>query len=360
MIRNVLRLYMHRHAAALRHLQAVSQKGKACHVSAGVHAVVHKHIMRILIERAHLYIKLVEQRLLHQLSLCRRRENAHAQGLRQNQNVARTRAAVRPHLIRLHKAGHREAINRLRSMNRMAAGDNRACLIGLGIAAAQNLLHRSLIHLLGNAHDVQRQTRLTAHRIHIAQGIRRCNLAIHKRVIHNRRKKIRRLHNRQLLTHLINAGIVALVIADQKPLVIMRLKALQQIAQRACAHLGATACTACQLRQLYLIFHSFNLRLFSSSIHNLIAIAALKHQLLQLRCLQGLCILQRHSLKKHTGAAAAAQAARHRPQLRLPASLHAKVLEAHRTKMRKKRSNILPHLLKERVNSPFSSVTTTL
>ena len=198
-------------------------------------------------------------------------------------------------------------------MNRMAAGDNCACLIGLGIAAAQNLLHRILIHLLRNTHDVQRQARRTAHRIHIAQGICRRNLSVHKRIIHNRRKKIRRLYNRQLLTHLINAGIVALVIADQKSLVIMRLKALQQIAQRACAHLGATACAARQLRQLYFIFHSFNLRLFSSSIYNLIAIAALKHQLLQLRCLQGLCSLQRRSLKNHTGAAAAAQTAWYRP-----------------------------------------------
>ena len=38
---------MHRHAAALRHLQTVSQKRKACHVGAGMHAVVHKHIIRI-------------------------------------------------------------------------------------------------------------------------------------------------------------------------------------------------------------------------------------------------------------------------------------------------------------------------
>ena len=96
----------------------------------------------------------------------------------------------------------------------MAAGDNRACFIGLGIATAQNLLHRCLVHLLGDAHDVQRQLRLTAHSVNIAQSVRRRNLAVHKRIIDNRREEIRCLHNRQLVTHLINAGIVAFIVAN--------------------------------------------------------------------------------------------------------------------------------------------------
>ena len=66
----------------------------------------------------------------------------------------------------------------------------------------------------------------------------------------------------------------------------MRLKACQQIAQRTGTHLGPAARTARQLRQLYFVFHSSNLRLFGSSIQNLVAILPLTHYLLQLRCLQ--------------------------------------------------------------------------
>ena len=57
----------------------------------------------------------------------------------------------------------------------------------------------------------------------------------------------------------------------------MRLKACQQIAQRTGADLCTAARTARQLRQLYLVFHSSNLRLFGSSIQNLIAILPLTH-----------------------------------------------------------------------------------
>lgn len=77
----------------------------------------------------------------------------------------------------------------------------------------------------------------------------------------------------------------------------MRLKACQQIAQRTGADLGTAARTARQLRQLYFIFHSSNLRLFGSSIQNLVAILPLTHYLLQLRRLQGRCIFQRLCFK---------------------------------------------------------------
>ena len=95
----------------------------------------------------------------------------------------------------------------------MSAGNNRACFIGLGITAAQNLLHGCLVHLLGDAHNIQRQLRLSAHSVNIAQSVRRRNLSVHKGIIDNRRKEIRCLHNRQLVAHLVNAGIVAFIVA---------------------------------------------------------------------------------------------------------------------------------------------------
>ena len=96
----------------------------------------------------------------------------------------------------------------------------------------------------------------------------------------------------------------------------------------------------------------------TTDLYNLIAIAALKHQLLQLRCLQGLCSLQLRSLKNHTGAAAAAQVSRHRHHAAGDAPFTAELLVPHRAEVGEKGHNIR-HLVKVSVHSPSCSLTAT-
>ena len=147
----------------------------------------------------------------------------------------------------MHKARHRQAVNGLGAMNGVTTSDDGAGLIGLGIAAPQDFLHRMLVHFFRNAHDVQRQPGLAAHGVHIAEGVGGGDLPVHEGVVHNGWEEVGGLHYGKLLAHRVNAGIVAFVVAHQKLGVRMSGEALQQLAQGAGADLGAAAGTAGQL-----------------------------------------------------------------------------------------------------------------
>ena len=83
---HVAALDVHGVAAALGHLEAVAQQGKARHVGAAVDRKAQHDIARGLVERRHLLINRVHRLGLYQIRLCRRRENAHAEVLCENQN----------------------------------------------------------------------------------------------------------------------------------------------------------------------------------------------------------------------------------------------------------------------------------
>ena len=98
-------------------------------------------------------------------------------------------------------------------MNGVATGDNGTSLVGLGVAASQDFLNRVLVHFFGDAHNVQCQLGLTAHGVHIAEGVGGGDLPVHEGIIHNGRKKVGGLHNGQLFADSIDAGIIAFVVA---------------------------------------------------------------------------------------------------------------------------------------------------
>ena len=242
-------------AAALGHLEAVAQQGEAGHIGAAVHRVVHQHIPGCLVQGGHLPVDALQHRRFHQLRLGGGGDDPHAQRLCEQQHVAGSGAAVGEHLIRVDKARHRQAVDGLGPVDGMPAGDDRPRLVGLGVAAPQDLVYRVLVHGFGQAHDVQRGAGLAAHGVHVAQGIGRRDLAEEIWVIHDGREKVRGLHQGHLVGDYIDAGIVAFVVAHDEPGVVVGFKALQHAGQRARAHLGPAARAAGQLCKLYLGFH---------------------------------------------------------------------------------------------------------
>ena len=108
----------------------------------------------------------------------------------------------------------------------MTAGNDHACFVCFFVAAAQHLVDHFLGHLRRYGHNIQRNFGRCAHCIHIADGIRRCNLPEHKGIIYDGRKKIQRLYNGKLVAHLINSCIITGIIAHQQFFVSDRRNAL--------------------------------------------------------------------------------------------------------------------------------------
>ena len=246
---------VYRAAAALGHLEAVAQQGEARHIGAAVDAVFHHDVPRRLVQRGHLAVDAVHHAAVHQSRFGGGGQYAHAQRLGQNQHVAGLRAAVGQDAAGMHETGHRQTVDRFRAVNGVAAGDDDASLIGLVIAAPQQLLHHIGGHGLGDAHDVQRQLRLAAHGVYVADGIGRGDLPIQEGIVHDRREEIRGLHQRRILVQIVHAGVVGFVKAHQQPRVAVGAEALQQLHQRSRAHLRAASGAGGQLCQFYFCFH---------------------------------------------------------------------------------------------------------
>ena len=147
----------------------------------------------------------------------------------------------------MHEAGHGETVERLRALDGMTARDDRAGLIGLVVAAAQNILHGLLRHAGRETHDIERELRLAAHGVYVAQRVRRRDLAEQERIVHDGREKIGRLYERGIFVEHINARIVALVVADDEAGVGMCPEAVEQPRERAGADLRAAACARGEL-----------------------------------------------------------------------------------------------------------------
>ena len=130
-----------------------------------------------------------------------------------------------------------------------------AGLVGLVVAAAQDFLHRMIVHALRQTHDVERELGLTAHGVHVAERVGSRNLSVQERIVHDGREEVGRLHERGVLVKHIHACVIALVIADDQTRVGMRAKAFKQVYERSGTDFCAAAGAACKFGQLYFGLH---------------------------------------------------------------------------------------------------------
>lgn len=128
---HLVRADMHGDMAALRHFERVPEQREAGHIRATVHRIFHHDVACGLVERRHLAVDALHERRVCESAPRGGRDDADAERLCQDEDVARLCAAVREHLFRMHEARNRKAVNRLRALDGVAAGDDRAGLVGL-------------------------------------------------------------------------------------------------------------------------------------------------------------------------------------------------------------------------------------
>ena len=112
-----------------------------------------------------------------------------------------------------------------------------------------------LRHLLRNRHDIQGQLRFSAHGIDVRKCIRCGNRAEGIRVVGNRRKEIHGLDQGKVIRDLIDAGVVALIKADQQVRVRPNLEIAKQLGKYAGSNFCAAAGAAGKLGQFHIIVH---------------------------------------------------------------------------------------------------------
>ena len=189
--RDGVQLQPRRKPGTPRHFQPMAQQAEARHVrhgmyarhggDGGAHAVQPGHAVDhdCVIGRG------------QPLLLQRRAEHAHAEPLCQDQHVARLRMAVALHAVRMDGAQRHQPIDRLRTVDRVAAGDRDASRLAHRRPARQDLLH--LVHAdlaQRHAQQRQRQDRRAAHGVDVGQRIGGGNAPELERVIHDGREKV--------------------------------------------------------------------------------------------------------------------------------------------------------------------------
>jgi len=121
------------------------------------------------------------------------------------------------------------------------ARQHRAGLQHLFVAALQNFAQQIQIHRLGKAYDIQRGQGPPAHRVNVAQSVRRRDLPEQIRILHHRREEIQRGDQRLLVVDAVHRRVVVAVKADQQVFVGLFGQLAQHAAQRPGPQLGRAA-----------------------------------------------------------------------------------------------------------------------
>ena len=238
----------------------MAEQTEAGYIRACVHAELHHRVARSLIERGHARKNGIQYVGRTQVGLSGGRQDAGTERFCQKQHITWLRARVGQYLVRMHKTGHAQAIFGFFVQNAVAARNDRSSLIDLVIPAAQQVVHRAVRHGFRDAQQIERDTRLAAHRVHIGQGVCRRDLPEQIRIVCDWREKVHSLHERKVIRYPVNRGVVAFVKADQQIGVGVHFQTVQQAGERARADFRAAARAAGELGEFDFLFHKPLLR----------------------------------------------------------------------------------------------------
>ena len=140
-----------------------------------------------------------------------------AEPFRQDQGISRPGAGIAPDVLRPACADHGKAVDRLRRIDRMAAGDRDSGRGANGAAALQDLAHHLCRHLVErHAKDRQRHDRPAAHRIDVGDRVRCRDPAEIIGVIHHGHEEIGGGDDARRVVDLPYGGVIAGLGADKK------------------------------------------------------------------------------------------------------------------------------------------------
>ena len=146
--------------------------------------------------------------LLDELALNGRGDDARADRLGQQQDIASARAAVDEHAVERDKAAHGQAVPGLVVVDGMAARDRATGLDALIGTACQNLAGNLNAQAARDAQQVHGMARPPAHGVDVRQRVGRGDLAKQERVVDHRREEVDGLHEPQVLPYAEDARIV--------------------------------------------------------------------------------------------------------------------------------------------------------
>ena len=180
-------------------------------------------------------------------------QHAAADPLGQQDDVARLRARVAQHALRVHEPSHSQPVLRFLIDDRVPAGHRSAGFAHLRCAAAQDLRGHVRGQILREGRDVQREEHPAAHRVDVGHCVGRRDRAVFVGIVDDRREEIERLHQRALIIQRVDGRIVRRIEADEQLRKLLRRKLAAQAAQHLREAfrpvLGASTAAARQVRE---------------------------------------------------------------------------------------------------------------
>ena len=170
-----------------------------------------------------------------------RAEQTYTQSFCQDQFVAGLAGIIGIHLFGVHKTGDGQTIFYACIGNGMTACQASSCFGNFFCTTAQDLPQNVQIHTLRKADQIQRSFYLASHGIDITQGIGSSDLPEGIRVVHHWRKKVHRLHQRNIICYAVHGGIIPAVVAHQQVRVFFPAR---QFFQNAAQHTCSQLCSA--------------------------------------------------------------------------------------------------------------------
>ena len=135
-------------------------------------------------------------------------EHSRPERLRQEERIARPRAALRPEAVRVHGADDCEPVLRLVVAQRVAAGEDPAGRAHLLVGGAEDRGERLVRQALREGGDREREERRAAHREDVVERVRRGDAPEERGVVDERREEVEREDERALVVELVDDGVV--------------------------------------------------------------------------------------------------------------------------------------------------------
>ncbi|GMV84018.1 MAG: hypothetical protein AMXMBFR7_52020 [Planctomycetota bacterium] len=187
-----------------------------------------------LVQGSHLVCGSVHQRFIGVALLKGGGYRTDSKRLRKEKDIPGLSAGIAGDAPGMNDPGYRKAEFQFLLVDRMPAHNYSACFHTFLGSASKNLAKRiERKFAKRESHDSQRGKRGSAHRIHIAKGVRCRHLPKSKRIVHYRREKVDGLNQSALGIETKNPRVVERTVSDEESIVLNAWKSAQHLRQIA-------------------------------------------------------------------------------------------------------------------------------
>ena len=202
---------------ALTHFKQVPHEPKPRHVRHRVHARKRRELRPDRIQGLHAVHGCSEVDRIDVAALLGGRNDAHTEGLGEEQHVAGLGCGVLLELIQRHAPRHRQAEDGLRTIDAVPAGQRNARLLTNAAAALQNLARDFLAELVnGPAKNGDGHEWFAPHGVDVTDRVGGSDATKRVRVVHNGHEKIRRADDAGAVSKVHDRRVVLGVVAHQQ------------------------------------------------------------------------------------------------------------------------------------------------